>query len=140
MKPLDTAGDVPLEVVIAQGGLLRLGRCEEDRRAAVVEDEVPGDADGAPARVDGDARARVSVDPWPRGTAARPRLHSVRRAGERCTEVEVRLGPVGPQGDGLAEGPGGSACVLLRAVPDTLSHQLIVRVARPRGAPGCLLR
>eukprot|EP00964_Phaeocystis_antarctica_P150822 scaffold118310_cov66-Phaeocystis_antarctica.AAC.8 len=33
-------------------------------------------------------------------------LHVVPRVVERCTEVVVRLGPVGPQGDGLAVGPG----------------------------------
>eukprot|EP00964_Phaeocystis_antarctica_P027819 scaffold15690_cov66-Phaeocystis_antarctica.AAC.1 len=67
-------------------------------------------------------------------------LHVVRRAGERCTEVEVRRGLVGPQRDGLAVGPGCSAHVLLRGVPNTVSHQLLVRVARLRGVPGCLLR
>eukprot|EP00964_Phaeocystis_antarctica_P135604 scaffold99951_cov63-Phaeocystis_antarctica.AAC.6 len=33
-------------------------------------------------------------------------LHCVPRGGERCTEVGVRHGLVGPQGDGLAEGLG----------------------------------
>eukprot|EP00964_Phaeocystis_antarctica_P124471 scaffold88110_cov53-Phaeocystis_antarctica.AAC.3 len=64
-------------------------------------------------------------------------LHVVPRVGEHCTEVEVRCGDVGPQGDGLAEGPGRSACVLLGKVPRALSQQLIVRVARLRGVPGC---
>eukprot|EP00964_Phaeocystis_antarctica_P123163 scaffold86816_cov58-Phaeocystis_antarctica.AAC.2 len=58
-------------------------------------------------------------------------LHVVPRVGERCTEVEVRHGPVGPQGDGLAVGPGFSARVILTGVPCALSQQLIVRVARP---------
>eukprot|EP00964_Phaeocystis_antarctica_P082758 scaffold51973_cov69-Phaeocystis_antarctica.AAC.1 len=67
-------------------------------------------------------------------------LRVVPRVGERCTEVVVRLGLVGPQGDGLAVGPGCSACVLLRVVPDALSQQLVVRVARLRGEPGHPLR
>eukprot|EP00964_Phaeocystis_antarctica_P020114 scaffold11111_cov53-Phaeocystis_antarctica.AAC.1 len=48
-------------------------------------------------------------------------LHEVPRVVERCTEVVVRLGPVGPQGDGLAVGPGCFAVVLLRLVPRALS-------------------
>eukprot|EP00964_Phaeocystis_antarctica_P001523 scaffold810_cov49-Phaeocystis_antarctica.AAC.1 len=67
-------------------------------------------------------------------------LHLVPRVGERCTEAEVRLGPVGPQRDGLADGPGCSACVLLRLVPCALSQQLRVLVARLRGVPGVRLR
>eukprot|EP00964_Phaeocystis_antarctica_P050684 scaffold29503_cov53-Phaeocystis_antarctica.AAC.5 len=67
-------------------------------------------------------------------------LHGVPRVVERCTEVEVCLGPVGPQSDGLAVGPGCSTPVLLRGVPRAISHQLIVRVARLRGVPGLLLR
>eukprot|EP00964_Phaeocystis_antarctica_P082578 scaffold51825_cov61-Phaeocystis_antarctica.AAC.5 len=67
-------------------------------------------------------------------------LHVVPRVGEHCTEVEVRLGPVGAQRDGLAEGPGGSARVPLRGVPHTLSQQLRVLVARLLGVSGCLLR
>eukprot|EP00964_Phaeocystis_antarctica_P002424 scaffold1260_cov51-Phaeocystis_antarctica.AAC.1 len=47
---------------------------------------------------------------------------------------------VGPQRDGLAEGPGCSARVLLRAVPRAFSQQLIVRVARLSGATGLALR
>ena len=43
VEPLDTAGSVPLEVVVAQRGLRRLGGCEKERGAAVVEDAVPGD-------------------------------------------------------------------------------------------------
>eukprot|EP00964_Phaeocystis_antarctica_P082662 scaffold51873_cov69-Phaeocystis_antarctica.AAC.4 len=69
-----------------------------------------------------------------------PGLRFVPRAVERCTEVEVRIGPVGPQRDGLAEGPGCSAVVILSAVPHTLSQQLVVLVARLRGVPGHLLR
>eukprot|EP00964_Phaeocystis_antarctica_P109786 scaffold74197_cov63-Phaeocystis_antarctica.AAC.3 len=49
-------------------------------------------------------------------------LHGVLRVGEHSTEVVVRLGLVGPQGDGLAEGPCCSACVLLRLVPRALSQ------------------
>eukprot|EP00964_Phaeocystis_antarctica_P008711 scaffold4719_cov55-Phaeocystis_antarctica.AAC.2 len=67
-------------------------------------------------------------------------LHDVPRAGERCTEAEVRLGLVGPQGDGLAVGPGGSACILLREVPRAFSQQPLVLVARLRGVPCCPLR
>eukprot|EP00964_Phaeocystis_antarctica_P103345 scaffold68635_cov56-Phaeocystis_antarctica.AAC.2 len=67
-------------------------------------------------------------------------LHLVPRVVERCTEVEVRQGLVGLQGDGLAEGLGCSARVLLRAVPHALSQQLLVRVARLRGVPGLHLR
>eukprot|EP00964_Phaeocystis_antarctica_P039238 scaffold22445_cov73-Phaeocystis_antarctica.AAC.10 len=67
-------------------------------------------------------------------------LRVVPRADEHGTEVEVRCGRVGLQGDCLAVDPGCSAPVLLRAVPDALSHQLIVRVARLSGVPGCLLR
>eukprot|EP00964_Phaeocystis_antarctica_P043571 scaffold25006_cov64-Phaeocystis_antarctica.AAC.2 len=67
-------------------------------------------------------------------------LHGVPRAVQRCTEAVVRLGLGGPQGDGLAAGPGCSAPVLLRGVLRALSQQLRVRVARLRGAPGCLLR
>eukprot|EP00964_Phaeocystis_antarctica_P043986 scaffold25251_cov65-Phaeocystis_antarctica.AAC.4 len=66
-------------------------------------------------------------------------LHVVPRAVEHGTEVVVRHGVVGPQGDGLAEGPGCSAPVLLRAVPRALSQQLLVRVARLRSVPGRLL-
>eukprot|EP00964_Phaeocystis_antarctica_P148925 scaffold115910_cov63-Phaeocystis_antarctica.AAC.1 len=67
-------------------------------------------------------------------------LHVVPRVAERCTEVVVRRGPIGPQGDGLAVGPGCSAPVLFRAVPRAHSHQLVVRVARLRSEPGCPLR
>eukprot|EP00964_Phaeocystis_antarctica_P074760 scaffold46035_cov65-Phaeocystis_antarctica.AAC.2 len=67
-------------------------------------------------------------------------LHVVPRVVERCTEAEVRIGPVGPQGDGLAAGLGCSAPVLLRAVLHTLSNQLLVLVARLRSAPGLPLR
>eukprot|EP00964_Phaeocystis_antarctica_P152813 scaffold120862_cov69-Phaeocystis_antarctica.AAC.1 len=66
-------------------------------------------------------------------------LHVVPRVGERSTEVEVRHGLVGPQGDGLAVGPGCPAVVLLRVVPRAIGQQLIVRVARLRGFPGQLL-
>eukprot|EP00964_Phaeocystis_antarctica_P144480 scaffold110270_cov62-Phaeocystis_antarctica.AAC.3 len=48
-------------------------------------------------------------------------LDVVPRVGERYTEVKVRRGPVGPQRDGLAKGPGCSAPVLLRKVPRALS-------------------
>eukprot|EP00964_Phaeocystis_antarctica_P077759 scaffold48314_cov51-Phaeocystis_antarctica.AAC.2 len=67
-------------------------------------------------------------------------LHVVPRVREHCTEVVVRLGFVGPQGDGLAAGLGCSAPVLLRGVPRALSHQLIVLVAGPRGVAGLPLR
>eukprot|EP00964_Phaeocystis_antarctica_P111969 scaffold76205_cov59-Phaeocystis_antarctica.AAC.5 len=67
-------------------------------------------------------------------------LHVVPREGERSTEVVVRVGLVGPQGDGLAVGPGCFARVPLRAVPHALRHQLIVLVARLRGVPGLPLR
>eukprot|EP00964_Phaeocystis_antarctica_P042692 scaffold24476_cov62-Phaeocystis_antarctica.AAC.5 len=67
-------------------------------------------------------------------------LHVAPRAVERCTEVEVRHGLIGPQGDGLAVGPGFSAVVSLRGVTDALSQQLHVLIARLRGVPGCLLR
>eukprot|EP00964_Phaeocystis_antarctica_P056370 scaffold33258_cov62-Phaeocystis_antarctica.AAC.4 len=49
-------------------------------------------------------------------------LHVVPRVGEHCAEVVVRPRLVGPQGDGLAAGPGCSAPVLLRGVPRALSH------------------
>eukprot|EP00964_Phaeocystis_antarctica_P010635 scaffold5850_cov61-Phaeocystis_antarctica.AAC.13 len=49
-------------------------------------------------------------------------------------------GLVGPQGDGLAEGLGRSARVLLRGVPQALSEQLLVLVARLRGFAGLALR
>eukprot|EP00964_Phaeocystis_antarctica_P138533 scaffold103204_cov60-Phaeocystis_antarctica.AAC.3 len=58
------------------------------------------------------------------------------RVTEHCTEVVVCRGTVGPQGDGLAVGLGGSAPVLLRLVPRALSQQLRVHVARLSGAPG----
>eukprot|EP00964_Phaeocystis_antarctica_P104274 scaffold69417_cov66-Phaeocystis_antarctica.AAC.1 len=67
-------------------------------------------------------------------------LHVVPRVLERCTEVVVRQGPVGPQGDGLAVGLGCSAHIPLRGVPYAFSHQLIVLVARPRGEAGVRLR
>eukprot|EP00964_Phaeocystis_antarctica_P109699 scaffold74140_cov66-Phaeocystis_antarctica.AAC.4 len=67
-------------------------------------------------------------------------LHFVPRVGEHCSEVVVRTGLVGPQGDGLAVGLGCSARVLLRAVPNALSQQLRVLVARLRGVPGLPLR
>eukprot|EP00964_Phaeocystis_antarctica_P015301 scaffold8462_cov64-Phaeocystis_antarctica.AAC.4 len=72
--------------------------------------------------------------------ACRGILHVVPRGGERCTEVHVRRGLVGPQGDGLAVGLACFAQVLLRGVPRALSQQFRVRVARLRGAPGQLLR
>eukprot|EP00964_Phaeocystis_antarctica_P085143 scaffold53730_cov41-Phaeocystis_antarctica.AAC.2 len=56
-------------------------------------------------------------------------LHFVPRVGEHCTEVEVRCGLVGPQGDGLAVGLACFPPVLLRAVPCALRQQLRVRVA-----------
>eukprot|EP00964_Phaeocystis_antarctica_P082846 scaffold52034_cov54-Phaeocystis_antarctica.AAC.3 len=62
------------------------------------------------------------------------------RVGERCTEVVVRHGLVGPQGDGFAEGPGCPARILLRAMPQALSQQLRVLVARLRGDAGLPLR
>eukprot|EP00964_Phaeocystis_antarctica_P017678 scaffold9782_cov58-Phaeocystis_antarctica.AAC.3 len=67
-------------------------------------------------------------------------LYEVPRVGEHCTEVVIRLGQVGPQGDGLAVGLGCFARVLLRAVPRALRHQLHVLVARLRGDASCLLR
>eukprot|EP00964_Phaeocystis_antarctica_P020618 scaffold11403_cov64-Phaeocystis_antarctica.AAC.1 len=67
-------------------------------------------------------------------------LHEVPRVIERCTEAVVRLGLAGPQGNGLAVGPGCSAPIKLRGVPRAISQQLLVRVARLRGAPGCVLR
>eukprot|EP00964_Phaeocystis_antarctica_P039870 scaffold22792_cov64-Phaeocystis_antarctica.AAC.2 len=67
-------------------------------------------------------------------------LHDVPRVGEHGTEVVVRHGLVGPQGDGLAVDLACSAPVLLRHVPRALSHQLIVRVARLCGKAGHLLR
>eukprot|EP00964_Phaeocystis_antarctica_P121555 scaffold85212_cov55-Phaeocystis_antarctica.AAC.2 len=67
-------------------------------------------------------------------------LHVVPRVREHATEAEVRLGLVGPQGDGLAVGLGCFAPVLLRGVPPALSEQLRVRVARLRGEAGPLPR
>eukprot|EP00964_Phaeocystis_antarctica_P024164 scaffold13542_cov58-Phaeocystis_antarctica.AAC.2 len=67
-------------------------------------------------------------------------LHVVPRVVEHCTEVVVRRGLVGPQGDGLAVGLGCFAVVLLRAVPRALSQQRHVLVARLRGTPGHPLR
>eukprot|EP00964_Phaeocystis_antarctica_P096331 scaffold62643_cov56-Phaeocystis_antarctica.AAC.1 len=67
-------------------------------------------------------------------------LHVVPRVVERCTKVEVRRGPVGPQCDGLAVDPGCSAPVTLRAVLHALSHQLRVLAARLLGGAGLLLR
>eukprot|EP00964_Phaeocystis_antarctica_P038486 scaffold22009_cov62-Phaeocystis_antarctica.AAC.3 len=67
-------------------------------------------------------------------------LHVVPRVVERCTEAEVRVGPVGPQRDGLAVGLGFSTPVILRGVPHTLSQQLLVLVARLCGVPGLPLR
>eukprot|EP00964_Phaeocystis_antarctica_P058657 scaffold34804_cov58-Phaeocystis_antarctica.AAC.5 len=67
-------------------------------------------------------------------------LHDVPRVVEHVTEVDVRIGLVGPQGDGLAAGLGCSAVVLLRGVPRTLSHQLVPLVACLRGDAGLLLR
>ena len=49
-------------------------------------------------------------------------LHAVPRTRKRVAEVEVRPRLVGPQGDGLAVGPGCSAQVLIRLVPDALSQ------------------
>eukprot|EP00964_Phaeocystis_antarctica_P060346 scaffold35986_cov58-Phaeocystis_antarctica.AAC.1 len=49
-------------------------------------------------------------------------LHFVPRVGERSTEVVVRRGLVRVQGDGLAVGPGGSACILLREVSPALGQ------------------
>eukprot|EP00964_Phaeocystis_antarctica_P021068 scaffold11657_cov58-Phaeocystis_antarctica.AAC.3 len=67
-------------------------------------------------------------------------LRDVPRVGERCTEVVVRHGLVGPQGDGLTVGLGFSARVLLRTVPQALRQQLGVLVARLRGDAGLPLR
>eukprot|EP00964_Phaeocystis_antarctica_P132893 scaffold97047_cov54-Phaeocystis_antarctica.AAC.1 len=67
-------------------------------------------------------------------------LRVVPRAVERCTEVVVRHGLVGLQGDGLAIGLGCSAPVLLRLAPVALSQQLVPFVARLRGDAGRLLR
>eukprot|EP00964_Phaeocystis_antarctica_P079005 scaffold49168_cov66-Phaeocystis_antarctica.AAC.1 len=67
-------------------------------------------------------------------------LHEVPRGGEHDAEVGVRPRLVGLQGDGLAVGLGCSAPVLLRAIPRALSQQLIILVARLRGAPGLPLR
>eukprot|EP00964_Phaeocystis_antarctica_P132895 scaffold97047_cov54-Phaeocystis_antarctica.AAC.3 len=57
-----------------------------------------------------------------------------------ASRYRLRLGHVGPQGDGLAVGPGLSANVLFRAVPQALSKHLIVRVARLSGDAGLPLR
>eukprot|EP00964_Phaeocystis_antarctica_P073644 scaffold45202_cov74-Phaeocystis_antarctica.AAC.3 len=67
-------------------------------------------------------------------------LRVVPRADEHHTEVHVRLGPVGPQGDGLAVGSGCSAPIQLRGVPRALSQELRVLVARLRGDAGVALR
>eukprot|EP00964_Phaeocystis_antarctica_P098029 scaffold64100_cov54-Phaeocystis_antarctica.AAC.4 len=67
-------------------------------------------------------------------------LRVVPRAAERVAEVEVRVGHVGLQRDGLAVGLPCFAPVLLRHVPQALSYQLHVPVARLRGVPGHLLR
>eukprot|EP00964_Phaeocystis_antarctica_P128379 scaffold92156_cov66-Phaeocystis_antarctica.AAC.5 len=67
-------------------------------------------------------------------------LHVVPRAVERFTEVGVRRGLVGIQGDGLAVGLGCSAPVLLRGVPRAISQQLFVRIARLCGDAGLHLR
>eukprot|EP00964_Phaeocystis_antarctica_P056675 scaffold33453_cov53-Phaeocystis_antarctica.AAC.2 len=68
------------------------------------------------------------------------RLHVVPRVDEHCTEVGVRRGRVGPQGDGLAVDLGCSAPITLRGVPSRLSYQLRVRVARLHGVAGLPLR
>eukprot|EP00964_Phaeocystis_antarctica_P092405 scaffold59442_cov57-Phaeocystis_antarctica.AAC.3 len=49
-------------------------------------------------------------------------LHVVPRVVERCAKVVVRRGPVGPQGNGLAVGPGCSAPVLVGLVLHTLGQ------------------
>eukprot|EP00964_Phaeocystis_antarctica_P149698 scaffold116913_cov57-Phaeocystis_antarctica.AAC.2 len=49
-------------------------------------------------------------------------LHYVPRVGEHDTEVVVRRGLIGPQGDGLTIGLGCFARVLRRGVPHALSH------------------
>eukprot|EP00964_Phaeocystis_antarctica_P092264 scaffold59316_cov53-Phaeocystis_antarctica.AAC.4 len=67
-------------------------------------------------------------------------LHVVPRVVEHYTEVDVRRGLVGLQGDGLAVGLACFAPVLLGYVPSALSQQLQVLVARLRGAPGLPLR
>eukprot|EP00964_Phaeocystis_antarctica_P028384 scaffold16007_cov65-Phaeocystis_antarctica.AAC.4 len=67
--------------------------------------------------------------PWPRGTAARPPL-----VAEHSTEVVVRRGLVGPQGDGLA------VAVLFRGIPCAISHKPNPLVARLRGEAGRPLR
>eukprot|EP00964_Phaeocystis_antarctica_P033598 scaffold19054_cov65-Phaeocystis_antarctica.AAC.2 len=67
-------------------------------------------------------------------------LHQVPRVVEHVTEVEVRIGLVGPQGDGLAVGLACFAPVQLRGVPRALSQELRVLVARLRGNAGRLLR
>eukprot|EP00964_Phaeocystis_antarctica_P125756 scaffold89428_cov63-Phaeocystis_antarctica.AAC.4 len=67
-------------------------------------------------------------------------LHVVPRVVEHYTEVDVRRGLVGPQGDGLAVGLACFAPVLLRGVPRALSQQLTPLVAHQRGVPGQLLR
>eukprot|EP00964_Phaeocystis_antarctica_P058480 scaffold34687_cov63-Phaeocystis_antarctica.AAC.6 len=59
--------------------------------------------------------------PWPRGTAARP---------PQCA----------PSWRALHRGPGFSAPVVLRPVLHAISEQLVVRVARLRGATGLPLR
>eukprot|EP00964_Phaeocystis_antarctica_P078636 scaffold48910_cov56-Phaeocystis_antarctica.AAC.6 len=66
-------------------------------------------------------------------------LHVVPRDAKRCTKVEVRIGLVGRQGDGLAVGPGYFSPVLLGVVPRALSQQLRVLVARLRGEASLLL-
>eukprot|EP00964_Phaeocystis_antarctica_P064049 scaffold38490_cov62-Phaeocystis_antarctica.AAC.4 len=67
-------------------------------------------------------------------------LHQVRRVTERCTEVAVRLGPVGPQCDGFTVDLGFFTPVLFDGVPHALGQQLLVLVAGLRGNQGCLLR
>eukprot|EP00964_Phaeocystis_antarctica_P069181 scaffold41979_cov64-Phaeocystis_antarctica.AAC.3 len=67
-------------------------------------------------------------------------LHDVTRVGEHGTEVVVRHGLVGLQGDGPAVGLACFAPVLPGEVSRALSQQLIVLVARLRGAPGLPLR
>eukprot|EP00964_Phaeocystis_antarctica_P125237 scaffold88861_cov60-Phaeocystis_antarctica.AAC.4 len=64
-------------------------------------------------------------------------LHVLPHIDEHCSEVIVRVGCLGPQGDGLAVGLACSAPVLLREVTRARTYQFIVHVARLLGDPGC---